>query len=625
MTQDTALTIMKTGANVFLTGEPGSGKTHTVNAYIRYLREHEVNPAITASTGIAATHVGGMTIHSWSGIGIRRALTEYDLDAMGANEPLVRRLTHAKVLIIDEISMLDGTVLSMVETVTRTLRRRDEPFGGLQVIFVGDFFQLPPIADRNSGERAQFCFESRTWASANPIVCYLSEQHRQEDTAFLSTLAAIRRGELEDSVFEYIGERHVAPGEHPTDIPQLYTHNLDVDKKNIQELAKLEAEEKIFLMNTKGSTARVEQLIKGCLSPQELVLKEGASVMFTKNNFENGYVNGTLGIIVGFDEDSDFPIVETREGELITALPSEWAVDDSGKVLATITQVPLRLAWAITVHKSQGMSLDAATMDLSRAFEYGQGYVALSRVRAFSGLHILGINQRAFEVHPLVLARDQSFRERSQEAENGFLEMPATDIAKLHDNFLLAIGGCLLKKEIAAKERSAPKPSTYEETLVLVRTGKTLQEIVAMRKMTEGTIVKHLEDLALSGKLPPLDVATFGTLPLVAVDEIREAIVSTEGGFLKPIFEKLHEEYSYEQIRLVRLGVGVPVRKQKEIDITTAKEKPANLGAKWSKDEEDRLVKMFEEGMKTARIAELLERQSGGIRARLKKLGLIKP
>ncbi len=444
VTQDTALTIMKTGANVFLTGEPGSGKTHTVNAYIRYLREHGIEPSITASTGIAATHVGGMTIHSWSGIAIRRLLTEYDLDALASVESLVRRLTQAKVLIIDEISMLDGTLLSLVERVTRTLRHKDEAFGGLQVIMVGDFFQLPPIAER--GGVAQFCFDSPAWASANPLVCYLSEQHRQEDSAFLATLNAIRRGELEDSVFEYLGERHVAPGEHPTDIPELHTHNVDVDTKNTVELNKLKGDEKVFLMETKGSANRVEQLIKGCLSPQELVLKEGASVMFTKNSFESGYVNGTVGTITGFDPDTGCPQVTTASGKVFTAVPREWSVNDNGKVLATIIQIPLRLAWAITVHKSQGMSLDAAVMDLSRAFEYGQGYVALSRVRTFSGLHLLGINQRAYEVHPLVLERDGAFREQSREAEHAFREMPKENLATLHQNFVIAMGGKLKRK-----------------------------------------------------------------------------------------------------------------------------------------------------------------------------------
>jgi hypothetical protein len=635
VTQDTALTILKTGANVFLTGEPGSGKTHTVNAYIRYLRAHNIAPSITASTGIAATHVGGMTIHSWSGIGIRRALTEYDLDAMSANEGLVKRIATARVLIIDEVSMLDGTLLAMVETVTRTLRRKEEPFGGLQVIFVGDFFQLPPIADRESRERAQFCFESNAWRLANPIVCYLSEQHRQEDTAFLATLGAIRRGELEDSVFEYIGERHVAPGEHPHDIPQLYTHNMDVDKKNIEELNKIEGDEKVFLMNTKGSTTRVEQLKKGCLSPEELVLKEGASVMFTKNNFENGYVNGTLGRVIGFDEDNGFPRVETRDGAIITALPSEWAVDDSGKVLATISQIPLRLAWAITVHKSQGMSLDAATMDLSRAFEYGQGYVALSRVRTFSGLHILGINQRAFEVHPLVLERDQNFRERSDVAETGFSDMPAQEIKVLQDNFLLAIGGSLVAKEFSVKGTSAPKGSTYDETLTLMNSGKTLEEIAKLRDMTKGTIVKHLEELQLLDKLPTYDATVFGGLSKEDVKEIHETLEELGGEFLRPIFDHLDERYSYEDIRIVRLSLGLtPHKKPETKENNTPKEsrpsrfskedRPANLGAKWSKEEEEKLVKMFKDGKTVADIATALARLPGGIRARLKKLDLIK-
>jgi DNA-binding NarL/FixJ family response regulator len=635
MTQDTALMIMKTGANVFLTGEPGSGKTHTVNAYIRYLREHDINPSVTASTGIAATHVGGMTIHSWSGIAIRRLLTEYDLDALGAVEGLVRRLVHAKVLIIDEISMLDGALLVMVEQVTRTLRHNDEPFGGLQVIMVGDFFQLPPIADRNKGEVAQFCFDSPAWARANPLTCYLSEQHRQEDSAFLSTLNAIRRGELDDSVFEYLGERHVAKGEHPLDIPELHTHNVNVDVKNTAELAKLEGEEKIFLMETKGNAHRVEQLIKGCLSPQELILKKGASVMFTKNSFESGYVNGTLGTVTGFDADTGFPEVTTTDGEVCTAVPAEWSINDNGKVLATITQIPLRLAWAITVHKSQGMSLDAAVMDLSRAFEYGQGYVALSRVRTFSGLYLLGINQRTFEVHPLVLARDEAFREQSKNAERAFSALPKEEIATLHKNFIIAMGGKLQKKSAAEmareKGRKGSGPSTADETLALYSEGKTLREISTLRSRTEGTIVEHLEELAREGKLPTIDVEHFCGISHEVADEIRAAIKKVGAAFLKPLFLELGERYSYETIRLVRLEFGPPVKREakteKNAESPSEKkhkgEKPGRIGAKWDKAEEERLTQMFKEGMKTKDIAAALDRLPGGIRSRLKQLGLI--
>lgn len=629
MTQDSALAILKTGANVFLTGEPGSGKTHTVNAYVRYLREHDIEPSITASTGIAATHVGGMTIHSWGGIGIRKMVTEYDLDQLGTIEPLVRRMANAKVLIIDEISMLGGDILNMVERVTRALRQKEEPFGGLQVIFVGDFFQLPPISEK--GTLSQFCFDSPAWASANPLVCYLSEQHRQEDTAFLSTLSAIRRGELEDHVFEYLGERQVARGAHPADIPELHTHNVDVDTKNKAELGKIEGEEKIFLMETKGNKLRVEQLIKGCLSPEELVLKIGASVMFTKNNFEAGYVNGTLGTVTDFDADTGYPKVTTQEGEVFTATPAEWSLADNGKVLASITQIPLRLAWAITVHKSQGMSLDAAVVDLSRAFEYGQGYVALSRVRTFSGLHILGINQRAFEVHPLVLAKDQYFRERSKEAETAFENMPKDKLATLHENFIIAMGGKLQKKtDKDTQKGKGVGQHTCDETLALMKEGKTLREIAKLRGRTEGTIATHVEELARLGKLPPFNAADFAGIDPHAVEEIRKTIKKIGSEFLKPIFQELGERYPYEIIRLVRLEFG-PLSKRdgkaqlyKEArEMDKPREKPAKLGAKWDKAEEERLTRLFQSGMKTKDIAQALARLPGGIRARLKKLGLI--
>src|SRR5665213_1872732 len=177
MTQGEALDILKTGANVFLTGEPGSGKTHTVNAYVAWLRSHDIEPAITASTGIAATHISGLTIHSWSGIGINESLSEQMLDLIASKEHVARRIQKAKVLIIDEVSMLSGEVLEMADRVCREVKRSDTPFSGMQVVLVGDFFQLPPIA---KGRReVSFAFESPSWRGLNPIPCYLTEQHRQ--------------------------------------------------------------------------------------------------------------------------------------------------------------------------------------------------------------------------------------------------------------------------------------------------------------------------------------------------------------------------------------------------------------------------------------------------------------
>ncbi|MEK7068445.1 MAG: AAA family ATPase, partial [Patescibacteria group bacterium] len=330
MTQDQALQILKTGANVFLTGEPGAGKTYTINQYIAWLRARGIEPAITASTGIAATHVGGMTIHAWSGIGVKRDLTDWDLEALLEREPLVRRVRAARVLIVDEISMLDAHLLTLVDRAVRTLRGSEKPFGGLQVIFVGDFFQLPPVSkgDPSTGlfaGAAKFAFESPSWGEANPLHCYLSEQHRQEDDVFLELLGAMRSGTLAERHKDALRSRAEWPDDEVA--TQLYPHNADVDRINNDALGRINAPSRVYTMYAEGAKPLVEGLKRGCLSPETLVLKDGAAVMFTRNNFDKGYVNGTLGTITGFAE-SGFPLVRTRAGECIEAGTEEWRIDD---------------------------------------------------------------------------------------------------------------------------------------------------------------------------------------------------------------------------------------------------------------------------------------------------------
>ena len=451
MTQGEALNILKTGGNVFLTGEPGSGKTHTINAYVKWLRERGIEPAITASTGIAATHIGGYTIHSWSGLGIKTDLNEYDLDLMSTNEKLSKRMNAVQTLIIDEVSMLSGQMLSMVDMACRTLRNSDAPFGGLQVILVGDFFQLPPVVSRTRNFKSgnlfnrdesdnRFAFVSPSWKEADFIVCYLSEQHRQEDEQFLDILSAIRRGEVEDYHRELLEARFSKEIQH-ADIPKLFSHNVDVDKLNTGELNKLQINSRKFEMKSRGSDKLVTQLKKGCLSPETLELKTGARVMFTKNNFEEGFVNGTLGKVVGFSKTNGNPEVKTEKGKVIDVEPMEWAIEENNRVLASITQIPLRLAWAITIHKSQGMSLDSAHMDLSQTFEYGQGYVALSRVRTLAGLILSGVNERAMLVHPDIQNADAGFRDASIAAENTFGKLSEKELKEMHTRFVEACGG----------------------------------------------------------------------------------------------------------------------------------------------------------------------------------------
>src|SRR3989344_3823506 len=184
MTQETALSILKTGKNVFLTGEPGAGKTHTINRYVAYLRKRGIEPAITASTGIAATHIGGMTIHSWSGIGIKTMLDKRELDRFASNKYVAPRIRRAKVLILDEVSMLAPETLSMIDAVCRSVRQSVEPFGGMQVVLVGDFFQLPPVVIKMESRepvqtelierpKARFAYDSSAWMRADLSSCYL--------------------------------------------------------------------------------------------------------------------------------------------------------------------------------------------------------------------------------------------------------------------------------------------------------------------------------------------------------------------------------------------------------------------------------------------------------------------
>ncbi len=554
MTQAQALEILKTGANVFLTGEPGAGKTYVLNRYIDWLTASEISVAVTASTGIAATHIGGTTIHSWSSIGTKETLDQYTLDHIASNEKTVRRIKKARVLVIDEISMLDGRVLDMVETVCRTVKQSGDAFGGMQVILVGDFFQLPPIAGR--GEMSRFAFESRAWESSKFLTCYLTEQHRQEDELLLSLLTSIRKNDIEESHYTLLSEQTdiAFPDIEPT---KLYTHNSDVESMNSARLAELKTRGAKYKMEGKGSKPLVEGLIKSCLSPALLELKEEAMVMCTKNNFEAGYVNGTLGRVVDFDKHDGFPIIETSYGKRIKMEPQSWSIVEDGKVKAEIVQVPLRLAWAITVHKSQGMSLDAAEIDLRNAFTYGQGYVALSRVRSLSGMKVLGLNSQALLVDPRVVHKDAHFREDSEDAEYAFNEMDEGEVTKMQKNFVVASGGKWHEGEVrAGRVPGAPRENTVEVTKNLLLKAMSASDIARERKMALSTIWGHIEKLADERAIGREHVSSLipSDLPWEEIyPNLTRAFEKHGTEKLKPIFEELQEAYDYDIIRIGRI------------------------------------------------------------------------
>jgi ATP-dependent exoDNAse (exonuclease V) alpha subunit len=436
MTQKDALNLLMMGKNVYLTGQAGSGKTYVLNLYIRYLKKHKVPVAVTASTGIAATHLNGGTIHSWSGIGIKSQLTSRDITHILGNENRLAKLQGAKVLIIDEISMFHSYRLDLVNQICKAARLNDLPFGGLQVILCGDFFQLPPINEPDF-KPSSFAYKSDAWEELDLTVCYLDEQHRQLDDSFLNVLNDIRSQEVTEYTFEKLAARlnkelpHVTP-------TRLYTHNVDVDGINNAELEKIDKPLAKYLMTTQGPKELVTVLKKGCLASEELFVKEGALVMFIKNNPAKGYINGTLGKVIGFDS-GGYPIVHTYDGKEIVAMPTGWQFEENEKVLAEITQVPLRLAWAITVHKSQGMSLDAAEIDLSKSFAYGMGYVALSRVKSLEGIRLLGINPKAFMVDSEIAKFDEALKKSSHEETHNLHQMEEAVIGKTQEEYLTGI------------------------------------------------------------------------------------------------------------------------------------------------------------------------------------------
>jgi hypothetical protein len=567
MLQSTALKVLQTGANVFLTGEPGSGKTHTINAYVTWLREHGIEPAITASTGIAATHIGGVTIHSWSGIGVRQDLSPYDLDTIASSKKVIEHARGTNVLIIDEVSMLSRDLLSMVDVVLREVRQRDYPFGGMQVVLVGDFFQLPPVvrgarpSEADEGDvqyedvpQAPFAFTSIAWDALNPIVCYLHEQHRQSDDLFSKVLGALRKGDIEDSIHDILGARVTAPDAVPGDVPRLYSHNANVDSLNDRRLGEIRGKHHTFQMLSRGAPHLVENLKRGCLSPETLTLKEGAKVMFTKNDPAGAYVNGTLGVVESFTA-GGVPVVRTTAGRRIEVEPAEWKMDDGGKTLARISQLPLRLAWAITVHKSQGLTLDAAAIDLSHAFEYGQGYVALSRVRSLDGLHLVGYNQRALEVHPQVHAADLEFKKNSAVARKRFEAMDDKEHAELAECFVLASGGNPAGGTVPKKKAkpARAKGASLEKTGELIKAGKGISDIAKERELAPTTIVGHVEELYMQGKLDKRDIERL--TPRTVLEHLRDiadAFESLGTEKLAPAHGALKGRFSFDDLRLAR-------------------------------------------------------------------------
>lgn len=412
MDQELALAILLSGKSALLTGAAGTGKTHLLSTFIAQARGAGKKVSVTATTGLAATHLNGNTIHSWSGVGIHDTLPDNFFERLSKTRREV--IAKTDVLIIDEISMLHDFRLDMIDKILRVVCEKDEPFGGIQVVMSGDFFQLPPI-NRGDSRGGGFVVYSKVWQELQPVALYLQQQYRQDDEELLGILTALRQGDLRRRHAEALLARtEVEPSSE--DITELHTVNIDVDAINAARLDELYDDERTYQQSTTGSKIYVESLQRSVLAPQVLALKKGALVMAVKNAVDRKYANGSIGIVVDFEPLTDYPIVQFRNGREVTMVPDTWEMRDGERKRASISQVPLRLAWAITVHKSQGMTLDAAKIDLRKAFVEGMGYVALSRVRNLENLYLYGINRKALAISADAVAIDGVLRSSSEQA-----------------------------------------------------------------------------------------------------------------------------------------------------------------------------------------------------------------
>jgi len=369
---------------------------------------------VCAPTGVAAIHVGGSTLHSFFGIGLGNGSLSKLVQKVKGNTEAVKRIDETDTLIIDECSMLSSDLLETLDAVVRQVRKEGEfahlPFGGMQVVCFGDFFQLPPIA---RGPEKPFCFESPVWSELglNDNMVELKEVQRQDHRDFVDLLTRVRLGQVDQHDIHGLNARCVISAKHPLPsdgiVPtRLYSLNKDVDEENEIRLAELEGKEIVCVARNTwkdnmpvGTLALVKKSMAESLSkemPDEVRLKVGAQVMLTRNkDLDRNLVNGSRGVVIRFERSKkDEPIVPVVRFDcgVVTSITPVEAVrynPDGGPGCLARLQVPLKLAWAITVHKSQGTTLTRAMLDISSAFEYGQCYVALSRVRSLEGLWLV--------------------------------------------------------------------------------------------------------------------------------------------------------------------------------------------------------------------------------------------
>ncbi|KAG8835974.1 hypothetical protein FRC17_010943 [Serendipita sp. 399] len=448
--------VVNEGKNVFFTGSAGTGKSVLLRCIIKSLRTKYAKSldavAITASTGIAACNIGGVTVHSFGGFGLGNDTAARLAAKVRGNQKAHSRWARTKVLIIDEISMLEGDFFDKVEEIARILRRKDDPFGGIQLVLTGDFFQLPPV----SKGPVKFAFDAESWGRCIPHTYNLTKVFRQKDQTFVDILNEMRRGQISDSAARLFIDRSKPLPEDGVEPTELFPRREDVDRANMERMDRLKGPTHTFLAADGGiADERVRgRMLENFMAPKMLKLKKDAQVMMIKNVDEQ-LVNGTVGKVVDFMTDGEwiehirssyggnpeeppegsnpedekskdkekekqkqikkvakekkYPIVEwkipgSRYTRTEIVRDEQFKVEGpDGRIEVSRAQLPLILAWAMSIHKSQGQTLEKVKVDLRKVFEKGQAYVAISRATSLEGLQIIGFQKNKVFAHPAVI------------------------------------------------------------------------------------------------------------------------------------------------------------------------------------------------------------------------------
>ena len=380
--QRDAFNLLLSGENVFLTGAAGSGKSFLVKKFLGQFKKNEF--PVLASTGAAAVLVGGRTFHSFFGLGIMEGGPERVYEKAKKDSRLKKRINQVDGVIIDEISMISGDALDLAEKICRLAKNNDHPFGGLRIIAVGDFAQLPPIC--KNGPR-NWCFQHPVWHRVQFQNAFLKTNHRTHDAEFLKVLGDVRVGLVSDRVLEFLNDKIRDHDESDSGI-RLFPFRKQSEDFNLKQLYKIDRDAKIFPTLYWGNEGRIEKMKESFPVPQELVLKEGAEVIFTQNDPQKRWINGTQGVVKQIEDEEI--IIEKRSGREVTVDPVSFdLMNAEGEIVMSATQFPLNLGYATTIHKSQGATLDKVWCDLSQLWEPGQAYVALSRLRDSAGLNLI--------------------------------------------------------------------------------------------------------------------------------------------------------------------------------------------------------------------------------------------